>query len=525
MFNLGSLGSLGTGYFEGSRQADEDAINQLKRQQAIADWSADPLITNLTQSDLANLSQNFQMPQSPQAPAPPWRQPVQTAALAPPPGAASTPQYAQPSPAPGTMNLTDTQIGGPTPVAPPAGGATAYAGGDAMTGASPGATPVPTQQVVSPELAARRREIAAQLVQGKLPDNLGQPPQQQAAQQQQPGGLGAGGGQQQGGQQQGQGGGMQLAPDLGRVLALLKQRNPQASPQAIISAATKLNKLLNPESRMQLQYMNMLMRQQSLEEQRWRDRQQYGDGGGAAGSTSLVDAIGNYQIGPLPLGGRNAAQNKAIMDAVLQKYPGYDATKYAGKLTTARIADAADARAASGTLTKLVTQRGLVGSFEKLAVKNGRSLVALAKKLDDTGMPVIDRWLRAGRQAVAGDADVSEFNAQMLTFRTEAARILMNPNLTGPLTDAARHEVEEVLPQASNPEQIERVFNRLQTDFANRNEALDESIVDTRRSLKDWRSEGGETGGGARGGGGAQQGSGDSGQPVPMGGGWSVQTQ
>lgn len=125
-------------------------------------------------------------------------------------------------------------------------------------------------------------------------------------------------------------------------------------------------------------------------------------------------------------------------------------------------------RADSNSLNKLTMSYDAIVAFEQTAVRNGRMLVDLANKVDVTGMPVVERWIRAGRRAVEGDPDVSAFNAQMQVYRTEAARILTNPNLTGQLTDSARHEVESFLSTNDSAEQITRVVNLLERDFENR---------------------------------------------------------
>jgi hypothetical protein len=130
-------------------------------------------------------------------------------------------------------------------------------------------------------------------------------------------------------------------------------------------------------------------------------------------------------------------------------------------------------RADSNSLNKLTMQYDAITAFEHNAVRNGRQLVDLAYKVDVTGLPVMERWVRAGRQAIAGDPDVSAFNAQMQVFRTEAARILTNPNLTGQLTDSARHEVEAFLSGNDSAKQIDVVESLLERDFTNRKHTLE----------------------------------------------------
>ena len=136
----------------------------------------------------------------------------------------------------------------------------------------------------------------------------------------------------------------------------------------------------------------------------------------------------------------------------------------------------AEFRADSNSLNKLTSSYDALTAFEQTAVRNGRSLVDLADKIDITGIPVIERWIRSGRQSVAGDPDVSQFNAQMQVYRTEAARILTNPNLTGQLTDSARHEVETFLSGSDSTQQITAVVSLLERDFGNRKITLEKQM-------------------------------------------------
>lgn len=139
-------------------------------------------------------------------------------------------------------------------------------------------------------------------------------------------------------------------------------------------------------------------------------------------------------------------------------------------------------RADANSLNKMTMSYDAITAFEKTAVRNGDALVQLGKKVDVTGVPVIEKWIRAGRQAT-GDADVAEFHAQLMLYRAEAARILVNPNLTGQLTDSARHEVEEFLKGNASAPQIERVVNRLKTDFDNRKHTLEEQMDEARTRM------------------------------------------
>ena len=137
-------------------------------------------------------------------------------------------------------------------------------------------------------------------------------------------------------------------------------------------------------------------------------------------------------------------------------------------------------RADSNSLNKLTQTFDAITAFENTAIGNGKVLVDLAKKVDKTGIPVVERWIRAGRQNIYGDEDVSAFNAQITLFGNEAAKIISNPSMSGVLTDSSRHEVQGFLPQKASAKQIERVVNLLEGDFGRRKKATEDQMNDIR---------------------------------------------
>jgi hypothetical protein len=143
----------------------------------------------------------------------------------------------------------------------------------------------------------------------------------------------------------------------------------------------------------------------------------------------------------------------------------------------------AEYKANSASLSQMTRSYDAITAFEQTAVRNGEILIELADKVDRSGVPVIERWVRAGRQAT-GDPDVAKFNAQLQVYRTEAARILTNPNLSGQLTDSARKEIEEFLKPGASAQQIKSVVHLLKRDFDNRRKTLEGQIDAARERLE-----------------------------------------
>jgi hypothetical protein len=195
-----------------------------------------------------------------------------------------------------------------------------------------------------------------------------------------------------------------------------------------------------------------------------------------------ADRIGNY-LEPPPGPGSRDPQAKAAMDKVRERYPDYRGSRYAGEAAADKIIATADPRAISNAISGLEKQSAGITAFENTARKNGQVLIGLADKVDTTGIPVIERWIRAGRNAVKGDPDVSDFNLQYRLYTAEVAKIITNPNLTGVLTDTARKEVSDALSPNASAQQIRSAVKLLEKDFDNRSEAIAETKAALHKKL------------------------------------------
>lgn len=141
-------------------------------------------------------------------------------------------------------------------------------------------------------------------------------------------------------------------------------------------------------------------------------------------------------------------------------------------------------RADTASLTQITKSLDAITSFTNTAIKNGDVLVKMAQDVDATGVPIIEKWIRAGRQAT-GDPKVAAFNAQMRVYIPEVAKILTNPNLTGQLTDTARKEIESVVSGGASAQQILAIHNTLKTDFANRENAMKDQLAEIKARMGD----------------------------------------
>lgn len=132
-------------------------------------------------------------------------------------------------------------------------------------------------------------------------------------------------------------------------------------------------------------------------------------------------------------------------------------------------------KAQGASIGKLVPQLNAIEAYEQTAKFNGQRLLDLVDKIDNTGIPVLEGYARRAKKAT-GDPDQAEFASVLTQYQTEAARIINNPNLTGVLSDSARHELQEVVNGNMSAPQLKRVVNRLNTEFDFRKNAIKDQI-------------------------------------------------
>jgi hypothetical protein len=87
----------------------------------------------------------------------------------------------------------------------------------------------------------------------------------------------------------------------------------------------------------------------------------------------------------------------------------------------------------------------------------------------ETGSPVIDRWIRAGRQNVLGDPEVTRFNIQFRLFQSDVGQIITRAGgTTGVYTVYGQREMQDVLSPGMNKGQLEAAIGAFRRDYANR---------------------------------------------------------
>lgn len=193
-------------------------------------------------------------------------------------------------------------------------------------------------------------------------------------------------------------------------------------------------------------------------------------------------AVTYRKTGVMPaLGMGDKTTRQRIINRAAELTPDDIAKIEAGGLDVAT--NKASFKALTDSLNKLTVQRAAIGAFEQTALKNMNLFLEQAGKVVDTGSPLANRIARTVSGEVLGSPNPPTYNAARQVVINEIAKITSNPNLSGSLSDSARHEVESFNPNSATLKQTVAVMRLLKQDMANRSAALDEAIADIKRQM------------------------------------------
>lgn len=174
----------------------------------------------------------------------------------------------------------------------------------------------------------------------------------------------------------------------------------------------------------------------------------------------------------LGMGKQGAKLRTEIMNRGAEMWKGLD-------LASARAAF----RANQESLKKLQGQADAVTAFENTAAKNIDLFLEQAKKVADSGIPVLNTPIRWASGELLGSQNQAKYDAARQVAINEVAKVVSNPGLAGVLSDAARHEVEAFNPRNATLKQTIAVMDLLRQDMKNRSESYADMIADIQQRI------------------------------------------
>lgn len=136
-------------------------------------------------------------------------------------------------------------------------------------------------------------------------------------------------------------------------------------------------------------------------------------------------------------------------------------------------------------LTGLERQRANVMAFEKTALAGADIALEMSSKVDRTGVPLVNKWVNAGRVALAGDPDVSRLNNAVETFTNEYAKVMSGSSGGQATTVSMQEHARKMLSGAMTKEQFSGVIDLMKREMTQTREtAFDAQINEMKARMK-----------------------------------------
>ena len=140
-------------------------------------------------------------------------------------------------------------------------------------------------------------------------------------------------------------------------------------------------------------------------------------------------------------------------------------------------------KANSAALSKIQQQQTMVGAFERNFVKNADIVEEYSKKVDRTGVPILNKWINAGKRSVTGDPELAAFDVSVKAVSNEYAKIISGSMGNTATAQGEIAKVSALLSAAQTPEQVTSVVNLMRRETANRMKGFDEEKDSLRASM------------------------------------------
>lgn len=157
--------------------------------------------------------------------------------------------------------------------------------------------------------------------------------------------------------------------------------------------------------------------------------------------------------------------------------------KEKGKSGVEVAADAASFKAGQSALSQLQRSEAMVGAFEKNFNMNADLALQISGQVGRTGVPVLNRWLLAGKKSIAGDPDVANFDVAMKSVVNEYTKIISGSMGNTVMAEGEIKKVENLLNSAQTPEQVKSVIAFMKKETGNRMKGFEEKRKEIMKGL------------------------------------------
>lgn len=127
---------------------------------------------------------------------------------------------------------------------------------------------------------------------------------------------------------------------------------------------------------------------------------------------------------------------------------------------------------------KLSAQRSSIAVAERTALANLQLARQISATVPRTSVPLVNKWLLAGRVDLAGDPNAVKLYNAVQTAREEYAKVLSGNTSSTGITDASRREAERLIRPDMTPDQIDAAIQTAQIEMGNRMDSFDNVLSD-----------------------------------------------
>jgi hypothetical protein len=141
-------------------------------------------------------------------------------------------------------------------------------------------------------------------------------------------------------------------------------------------------------------------------------------------------------------------------------------------------------KANSAALSKIQQNQTMVGAFEKNFNRNADIALEYSSKVDRTGVPIVNKWVNAGKRSVAGDPELAAFDASVKAVSNEYAKIISGSMGNTATAEGEIKKIEALLNAAQTPAQVASVITLMKRETANRMTGFEEEKTALRESMR-----------------------------------------
>lgn len=134
-------------------------------------------------------------------------------------------------------------------------------------------------------------------------------------------------------------------------------------------------------------------------------------------------------------------------------------------------------KAESANVANLTKQYGVIKAGEQTVLGNLELMKPLAAKVDETGIPVLERWIRAGKKSIEGDEDVTKWNALVVSTQADIGKVLAASTGAGGVPVAALEEAKKYMDGNLTQSQFNALYDIVPKEMAVRTDKMEAQIA------------------------------------------------